>query len=296
MSPTELNPFVAYDAGLMGGYRYHPFIDYTGVHVHPGGRYVRLDYFGFCNREDLYFREKDYLLVVLTGGSEAAGYAHRTTIAEHLERILNERSGQRFRVLSLAMDSYVVSNEINSYVHLAYHLKPEFVITHSGWNDVLYGMMVPYNFKRLGLNYLKLVELWLPRLYELKKHPAEEEGRPWELFDEYGSQLVVDRYLQNLEKFGRIVHTNGGRFLVGVQPYDREKVVKKRIEQKFGRGYDTVMSHYDELLRKARERGYITFEKDSGIRFYDHIHTTDESSGIIAARYAKEILAWVREN
>ena len=201
----ESNPFMSYspkDSKIF--YRFHPFIDYTGVHA--GKESFTLDYFGFRNNEDIYFKNKDYILVVMTGGSELAGVSHTTSIAQNLEKFLNEKGKQKFKVLNFGMNSYTISNEINAYVNLAYHLKPEFVITYSGWNDLFYGMMVPYNFKKLGLNYFRYQELWLPRLYNLK----ESTGHLGSVFNEKGIEVIVDAYLKNVEKYKNIVSSTGG--------------------------------------------------------------------------------------
>ena len=165
------NPF------LSGGVRpaYHPFFDYRGVY----GKFpddIQLDYFGFRNDRDLYFDEnREYLLVLITSGSEGAGFSHRTTVAEHLEAILNEKSGREVRVLNLAVNSYCISQEISTYVHLAWHLQPEVVISLCGWNDMAYSQVAPLNFKKLGLAYPNFCEGWSSAIHPVIS-PRED---PW---------------------------------------------------------------------------------------------------------------------
>jgi len=170
VNPNSDNPFVTYDA--RPGNKYHAFVDYSGVHgIYP--EQIALDYFGFRNDRDLYFDiDRDYTLVVLTGGSESAGYSHRTTIAEHLEKVLNEVTERTCRVLNLGMNSYCLPNEINTYVNLAYHLKPEIVVSHTGWNDFFYARMVPYNFKRLGLFFPNICGNGFPASLTCKNRKA----------------------------------------------------------------------------------------------------------------------------
>ena len=227
------NPFVTYKpkAGE-AGYRLHPFIDYTRAQGLFENMRIPIDYFGFRNEKDIYFEERDksHFLVVLTGGSEAVGYSHRTTIAENLQKILNKASGQKFKVfkvLNLAMNSYTISNEINAYVSLAYHLKPEFVISYSGANDLYAGIMVPYNFKKLGLNYLRFMEFWLPRLYDLK-----ESNLDYGVINEKGLEIIVDSYLKNVEKYRKIVSSNGGKLIVGIQAYNKDIYFSTKTQNK----------------------------------------------------------------
>ena len=68
---TEANPWTYYP-GEDFMMRLHPFIDFTRVITRHG--YENLDYFGFRNDSDLYFsNERNYILIVITGGSEVDG-------------------------------------------------------------------------------------------------------------------------------------------------------------------------------------------------------------------------------
>ena len=83
---TEANPWTYYP-GEDFMMRLHPFIDFTRVITRHGSE--KLDYFGFRNDTDLYFsNERNYTLIVITGGSEAAGFTHKKTIAQNLENVL----------------------------------------------------------------------------------------------------------------------------------------------------------------------------------------------------------------
>lgn len=274
----EDNPFVQYASRHW--YKYHPFIDYSFVL----GLYPELiphDYFGFRNANDLYFERPTCRLVVMTGGSEAAGFSHKTSIAEYLEAILSQRSGERFRVLNLAMNSYAVAGEINAYVQLAYHLQPDVVITHSGWNDFLYGMMVPTSFTKLGLNYCIVLEYWLPRLHELKVYAGPDD---W-VFNEGGAAAVVDGYILALRKYRRIVEGNGGVFICGLQGYNPQILQAENLL------YRRMPSLYEELLGKASREGLVDFTRVPGLEFVDSAHTTEASAQLTAEIYAERVLA-----
>ena len=284
------NPFVTFIKQI--GYKFHPFIDASGVH----GRYedeIKLDYFGFRNDTDLYFQKKDYILVVMTGGSEAAGYSHRITIAENLERLLNNNKGgeEKFKVLNLAMNSYSLSNEINSYVNLAYHLKPEFVIAYTGANDLYGGIMgVPYPFKKLGLFYMEVLERWLPRLYYLEDSVKLIHGF---YFDEDGYEIMVDAFLKNVQKYGNIVHSNRGKLIVGIQAINQEGYYGLEHEAMSERFF----SLYEELVKKTTDdNNIINFNQIENIKFVDHVHSTEQSSAIIAEIYAKIILDFLQNS
>ncbi len=274
IDPESDNPFLRYERGA--GNKYHPFADYTGAHGIYGDE-IALDYFGFRNDADLYFdEERDYTLIVITGGSEMAGFSHRITVAEHLERILNEQGDRRFKVLNLGINSYCLPQEISTYVHFAYHLKPEIVISHTAWNDFIYARLAPLNFKKLGLSYPSHLEMWIPRIYG--ERPPGEAGRDTR---GEGFSIIVDRFLRKLDDYRRIVGSNGGKLIVGIQGYDPIRAV----EDPFSR---TVPDLYEELKQKVKfGLGLHDFTGIDEITFGDAVHSTEKASRVIAEIYAR---------
>jgi len=309
---TEGNPWVNYPT--KPGLRLHPFIDFTGALTKQGKdqsfSQSELDYFGFRNDTDLYFANKrDYVLIVMTGGSEAVGYAHTKTIAQNLETILNSKvENKQFKVLNLAMNSYAVPNEINAYVHLAYHLKPEYVITHSGSNDLSNSIQIPEKFKMLGLFYKKDVEKhWLPRLYDSIQMIYVPNLNPEDsliskskyfarknfLVYEKGLDLVSDSYISNINKYKKIVESNHGKFIAGIQPtkhsLERDKPLWLLQENRED-VINMLKDMYSDIEQKARELDYIVFNDFGEFDFVDFVHTSDAGSVMSAEIYAKKIL------
>jgi len=279
---TDENPFLA--GANETGYALHPFVDYTrGKGLHS----FHHDYFGYRNAKDLYFeKQRDYRLVVLTGGSEAAGYSHQISIAENLEKVLNARVGNNFRVLNLAMNGYCLPQEMNAYLHFAYHLKPEVVISHTGYNDTMYALMEPARFKALGLNFSKDVfEAWIPLLFEAK--PGRQYGN-WELNGE-GTEEIVPAVLASLDKFRTVVESNGGKYFAGIQAYQPAEHLKVKPVNLSEAGKIT----FENLQAHALNRGLISFQ-DRALPFHDHIHTTDQGSVEIAKIYAGKIASELR--
>lgn len=286
----EENPFLP---GGSIGLRPHPFIDFTHVHARdltvPSGRLrddLELDYFGFRNKEDLYFdyrKGPDDVLILFTGGSEMAGYSHQVTIPEKVATILNKPAGGKtYRVLNLAMNSYTIPNEISAYVHLAYHLQPDFVISHSGVNDMYYGALAPGGFKRLGLTYLPSQARWFGRAFS---NEYIREKTVIDMSTREGNGLLVDSYLKSVEKYNTIVSSNGGRLILGVQPLSR--LVK---DDQFASFHFDILRLNRELISNARRRGYLIFNDYEEIEFVDTIHTTETGGLRTAEIYAQRIL------
>ena len=107
-----------------------------------------------------------------------------------------------------------------------------------------------------------------------------DQGSAGWLFDGGGFEIIVDRFLQNLEKYRTIVHGNGGRFIVGIQGFNK-KIDRANLV------YDKVHVLYGELLEKAAAKNYIhDFTANPDIRFVDSCHSSDESSAVMAKAYA----------
>lgn len=280
-------PFIQWLDGTGGGLVLHPFIDFTKASGPPESQ---LDYFGFRNPVNYYFTRPKGKLIVLTGNSEAMGSTHQRPIALRLEDYLNSHSNEKWHVFSLAMNGYTVPTEINAYIHLAYHLRPDVVISHSLGSDMFFGLMVPTEYKTLGLYYYKPVETWYPQVRGITVQGA---GR-WEHV-EGGEDLLADGYLRNARKYRDIVEQNGGHFLLGLQKCDPEAGPKVPPEQR--KAWRVVARLYRDVQAKmpAQKLDYTDFAHVDGLKCVDPIHTTDESAQIIAETYAARILRRVAE-
>ncbi len=273
---------------------YHPFLDYVGVYsdepTAAGTRFFHTDndYFGFRNPDSrLYFAPDDGFLIVLTGGSEAAGYSHPVTIAAYLEDDLNDSGGIDgcpVRVLNLSMNSYVLANEIQSFVHLAYALRPDVVISHSGWNDLIYGVIAPGPFKVLGLNYFGPMVDWPNNLYG---RPKPQSFR----FAVHESQndRLPEVFFAMIDKYRDIVTANGAYFLPGLQGY---RTALEATGTPMDEVHARVHAYYADLKRgAARIPGYADFTGRADIGFVDTVHSTPDSAPLIARTYAARIRA-----
>ena len=78
-------------------------------------------------------------LVLFTGGSAAAGYgatANDRTIASRMESHLNERAGgQRYRVVNLAMGSWISYQQFIGLSLFGLPLNPDWIVVMDGAND-----------------------------------------------------------------------------------------------------------------------------------------------------------------
>jgi len=285
------NPFVTgAPKGIMGVF--HPFIDYTGVHIWDDSLKTavspKLDFFGFRNDENLYFNEKqtNEFLIIMTGGSECAGWEHSVeTITQYIQKKLQAILRNRVvRVLNLCMNSVGLAGEMQSFLHLGYGLKPDVVISHTGWNDVVYGLMISDEFRILGLNYNIMYERWLPNLYgssslRLYKNLSER-------IDTKGAEVLIPAFWRQADKFHDLVRASGAKFIMGLQDFKPTIAddINKNLHQEVHKIYSRLPDQIDH--RKFVEN----FHGNRSLKFMDSIHTNQSSVKLIGDIYIKRIL------
>ncbi len=287
------NPFLKYppDDKLV---KFHPFLDYTNAHgIDLKTNKVKAfdnDFFGFRNTKHNYDLKKDKntILIVMTGGSECAGYSHPNyTILEKIKEGLQKSTSKNVVIINLCMNSYVLSHEIQSYIHLVYNMKPDIVITHSGWNDVLFGSLISKKFIDKGLIYNKWIELWLEPLYKnLKEYPKKEDM--FTVNKGFNSQTLQNAYLELINKYEKIVEANHGKLIVGLQPYD--KFIPKDNMYQLHKHVQKELKKISNLISKRNN--IIDFTKFPDLSFADVVHTDESAVEIVSDAYVN----FIKEN
>ena len=267
--------------------RFHPFLDYTNMHSASGSG--KNDFFGYRNHENLYFtaRDKNDILIVMTGGSECAGYSHpQETILENLKKKLQLHTKRPIKILNLCMNSYTLANEIQSFVHLAYDLKPNLVISHSSWNDVVYGLLISKEFLKVGLIYNKWQEFWLEKLYGTVKIKSPEN---WLTnFDATNTDMIPASYWSQISKYIAISEASGSKLLIGLQGYNKKLDSNDALYPVYKVTHSALKTISNSV---PKPYNVIDFGKLSEIKFVDSCHSSQESVDVIGSIYSEFILS-----
>lgn len=274
-----------------GAFVPHPMLSFHGT----SSRYpFAKDYFGMRNDEDVYFGKYDpetrcQVLFTWSGNSEAAGFTHRRTIAQYIEDELNRRDPKHvYKSLNIATNGYALNDEILAYVSLAYALKPEFSITHSGITDVVYGGTLPGGFKNTGLIYtFDAYYRWVALIYDIRLvdnvHPNARTLQPSRMED------LIPGILKTYRRYREIVNGNGGEFIIGLAPYGTPSGLNASAYWA-----EWAPKKLQELRDSMRNGSFIDFTRLPGVKFNDTIHTLDDSARMFAQIYADEILNRMR--
>tara|TARA_B110000196_G_C21100892_1_gene642528 strand:+ start:130 stop:1374 length:1245 start_codon:yes stop_codon:yes gene_type:complete len=314
------------------GYKYQPLLDYSNVHgllrivKEPGETNLKKgeiisedqysdyqdqyksdtfsadvrgfdnDYFGFRNVFDYSNLNKDNFIIIMTGGSECAGYSHIKPITYFLERKLNEYyETNLIKVLNFCMNGYTMPYEIQSFVHLGWKLNPKIVISHTGWNDAYNYNLIPKTFSNLDLIYTFFQESWMHILYDIENDNNNIKIKNPD------SEKFMSSMISLIDKYKKIVNISGSEFIFGIQPWDKTRG-ENSLSKNLSEDQISVIIH-DEMVEKnytlfsnlekisELELNIINFTKNNNsYEFVDKIHTNSDSAELIANKYYFNIL------
>ena len=193
------------------------FMPFVGIAGATGSGGYTPDYFGFRNHlgDKVYFSPHRRPLIVMTGNSELAGI-HHPKISPHCLR------------MNCAAAAWISMSSISAPIRTAWPLKSALtsnletrparvsVIAHSGGIEYQYGMVVPANFRWLGLAYHPPLEEWAYRMYNMRDYTGPSVWRqrdPSARLDETvaATELLLNQYRSIVERNGKTI------FLFGAQ-------------------------------------------------------------------------------
>lgn len=264
---------------------------------------------------DFINRPADHKLIVIYGGSAAWSLdcLHSEMFAARLEALLNERAAAaggrlRFTVLNGGQHGHVLLNEMLTHLLFFQTLKPDAVIAHDGYNDLVYGMLSdPGLLAEHDIAYQYNLETWSQILHATAAVPTTwDNEKPYSIKN--FPKPVLDAYIRRKRQFADIVTAAGGRFIWGLQPFLESKAGLHRLEQVYleadkplrqltGEAVGNVLRLYDAVSERLDKldgdhvnlhRQFHRFGEDA-LCFADHVHPTPEGDARIAEIYADHL-------
>lgn len=185
---------------------------------------------------ELIRREKNHKVVACFGGS--AGWSmfclHHQMYTELLQRRLNDYCKMQnldlqFTVLNFGQHGHVVMNEMLSYTNFCWDLKPDIVVAHDGYNDAVYGQLCdPRVLDDWDVIYQENLEGWSQILHETADIPRTQPSLPYRPVNQ--PVRVLKSYAKRKRQFARIVRSNGGMFVWGLQPAASSRKKRPSLE------------------------------------------------------------------
>jgi hypothetical protein len=189
-------------------------------------------------------RTPEHKVIALFGGS--AGWSFYCLPNEMFSTLLEAKLNAfcrthqlncRFTVLNFSQHGNVCLNEIFNYILFAQSIKPDIVIAHDGFNDLLYGQMSDsYLLNAHQITYQHNLECWSEILHETKGIPLPDHFEPGSTKLRNFPRSAIQAYYNRLLQFQNMVTATGALFISSLQPMVFSKpnlsvVERGRIEQ-----------------------------------------------------------------
>lgn len=239
------------------GFYYFPF-QYLFRYLGMGP----IDKFGFRitrSLAELAKRPKRHKVVACFGGSACwSPYAlHHQMHTEVLEKRLNEhcrKAGHdlEFTVVNMGQHGNMVMNEMLNWVLYCHDLKPDIVIAHDGYNDMVYGQMCDPRLLSESMAYQENLEGWSQILHQTSQYPRTQNELPYRAVNQ--PLPVLKAYTRRKRQFADLVTQSGGFFIWGLQPAACSKKRRPDSEDKlvalmYNRDYAPVVSNVEGLFQ-----------------------------------------------
>ena len=297
------------------GHHQHGFVYFPYGTLYHDAEMGGINEFGFRAQFDpdaLINRPAHHKLIVIFGGS-AAFSVHCNEFemfSARLQALLDERDWKIapkpiFTVLNFGMHDYVMFQEMITYLLFAQKLRPDVVISHSGHNELWYGLRNDHHFVgQHGIVYQAHHEKWAELIHAWPHEHASNE-LPLELNMPH---VVLKAALERIRQVRDVVQASGGAFIWGLQPLLEGKGALHPVEQSY---LDSFESVFAQLPRRRKFYSYIlrlmnalsaaapdvrdlrvvdvhgafgSFGADREL-LWDHVHTSPQGDQEIASLY-----------
>ncbi|MGE0564500.1 MAG: hypothetical protein AB7O50_08305 [Pseudolabrys sp.] len=316
----EQNIFVRMGSRNFRGAAYlFPYNGFYGGHPSAFGP---IDEFGFRNAVDLRALERrsaGHIVVAVFGGSSVWSPCclQSETFCSILERRLQEElkrqgSKNQVNVVNFGISGQTILNELLNYILFCHRLKPDVVIAHDLFNDLVDGLQTdPSLLNRNDITYLPAMEQWAQQLMGAAHVPLTQSSDSLRSLRVTNSpQAIVRAYLARKRQFSDLVEQSGAAFVWGTQPawfakppapeeterFDKIRAISRQLDPM----YDALPQLY-ELARSAMAsrkinhlvdvHGEFSSLTDSDDIFVDHVHTNPQGDVLVADIYCKALLS-----
>lgn len=265
--------------------------------------------------EHLLERGPEHVVIAVFGGSAAwSMYAlYEEMFSQLLEGKLNRRAAacglkRTFHVLNFAQQGNVVINEMLNFLLMASRWRPEVVIAHDGFNDLVYGQISDrFLLNTWQLTYQSNLESWPALLHPLPGTTGRSVQAAGNCDVRNYPRAILQAYLERVKQFETVCTSQGVRhFILGLQPTilskkemsDLEKVRTERhldtSTDKMAPAYKNTTFLYEKLVPLMRQRFsrivdwpalFSAYGRESSL-FGDVMHTAPAGDEIIAEGYA----------
>jgi hypothetical protein len=270
---------------------------------------------GFRVPED-YARFRDrastHKLIVCLGGSGCWSIRclASQTFSKVMEKVLNgqaaaSESKNKFTVLNFGYLNNLIVHEMINFLLFCMDLRPDVVIAHDGYNDLLYGQLQNSDMlEKYQIIYHENLEEWSQILHDSQDVPRSQESKMPVTLNH--AIPILKAYVRRKFELADLVASRGAKFIWGLQPMwsskgelnDLERHLVANLAQNHYFASVNTGSMFDYLSEKLiMKPGLVTvdfhkiFSEFGADRFFmaDPVHLSAHADDVVGKRYAQEI-------
>lgn len=286
---------------LYGGYLlmpYHISVRYPCLgNINELGFKIPKDFQKAADRDN-----KTKLVVILGGSGSFDPFSpYNKDISSKLQQKLNSFGSCKYIVFNFSMPSAVITDEIMIYLNYVENLRPDYVISHDGFNEAVNAQINDLSITcKNNLIYNHYFELIAKKIYNYEEllhiekvtHPSID------------AESAVRSYISRKKQLQKIVCkiSKDAVFINGLQPISYSK--KKLSEDEIEYGAEFADKHFSHTFKKvpmifemfdkeltSLDSLYVNFNKiferynENDTLFGDPVHIVPDGSKIIAQKY-----------
>ncbi len=192
-------------------------------------------------------------LIVFTGGSACYGFCSfiGERFTDFLQDLLNKNTdGYEYIVLNFAFENHQILNEIFTYILFCMELKPDIVISFSGANDLVHGMLSD-NFLQKKFAVANQIEL---EVMAQRITGDFNSGLPHlkrNGFPITNAAIVIKAFYSRLLQYRQLVQSQGSKFFSILQPTVYSKRQMSNIERELMKQHISIINSRMQNMKNA---------------------------------------------
>ena len=284
----------------------HPYVDWVENLSVPMFKYLPIG-IRFFNDENTFLRncaknnsvgfrtyeftkkKEDELRIVFLGGSAAWGCgssSNETNITGHLEKMINDkktflRNKTHCKVFNLAQVNGTQTQDILSLIFYANELEPDYVITYTGWNELITNYGMDENLvKKHKVFYIEEMGGWEPTQLPIIKKKVIKKF----FFDLFLSNFKIIKFF--LKTNSKKKFNISDRISKNLKPYSSIVVRNFKIIENISKSFNFEVIHFlqpniyrKSFLSKTENKAVELYEKfrpvHGGKKFGNYLKNTD---------------------
>lgn len=268
--------------------------------------------FGFRlpeNWQNLKNREENHLCIALFGGS--AAYDYFSEIGERFTDLIGAKLNSYFggdkkiTVLNFGSPGYVLMNEIAAFVMYCDVINPDIVISHTGFNDFVFGQITDLSMQmKYNINYNPVYEFWSAVYHDKNYNECKNVLMP-----KVSAPIVIKSFLFRIRQFKNLVeNVYDSKFIFGLQPYlfgktkvsgEESRSFQETKNKQYSFLYNQLGKLYSELSINIdfeyENLNNLFSERFSGLTcFFDIVHQNKEANTVLSDYYSEIIINYLK--